>query len=174
LSSKRTIAGVSGAVVLLICTCAPVFAGNDAADACSLLSQARVREVLGVQVGAGAHAGENRALPGSHTSTRASCAWYENGAASIGSKRVLITVLGPTGSLTPVQRFENAKAPVPRIAKTPVKGVGDDAVYVTTGMTTSMYVKKGSSVFQILVSGFRAEEAKTMEKTLAQDALAKL
>lgn len=78
------------------------------------------------------------------------------------------------GSLTPVERFENAKAPVPRIAKTPVSGVGDDAVYVTTGMTTSMYVKKGSSVFQIIVFGFPAEEAKTMEKTLAQDALAKL
>ena len=113
MSSKRTIAGVAGAFVLLICTCAPVYASNDAADACSSLTQARVSEVLGVQVGPGAHAGENRALPGSHTSTRASCAWSEPGAARIGSKRVLITVLGTMGSLTPVERFENAKAPVP-------------------------------------------------------------
>lgn len=48
MSSKRTIAGVAGAFVLLICTCAPVYASNDAADACSLLTQARVSEVLGV------------------------------------------------------------------------------------------------------------------------------
>lgn len=100
--------------------------------------------------------GRNRAKP----------AWPAN--------RVLLHMFGPIGKLTPAQRFENAKAPVQGITKEPVSGVGDDAYYIESGLNTSLYVRKGSSVIQIIVFGFPKEQVKTMEKTLAQEAAAKL
>ena len=60
------------------------------------------------------------------------------------------------------------------ITKTPVSGIGDDAYYIESGLNTSLYVKKGSSVFQITVFGFSAEQIKSMEKTLGQEAAANL
>jgi hypothetical protein len=44
-------------------------------------------------------------------------------------------------------------------------------------LRVSLQVKKENSVFELMVGGFRAEQAeqvKTMEKTLAQDVVAKL
>ena len=93
--------------------------------------------------------------------------------AGVGGKGVLIEILGPMGSKTPVDRFNTVKMPVPRIVKTPVSGLGDDAVYVETS-GAALYVKKGDFVFQIRVHGFPLEEIKAKEKTLAVDVMAKL
>lgn len=57
------------------------------------------------------------------------------------------------GSLSPVDTFNNVKRPVEGITKTPVGGVGDDAVYVTTGRVASLYVMKGDIGFPARVSG---------------------
>jgi hypothetical protein len=87
----------------------------------------------------------------------------------------VLTLYGPIGKLTLVDRFNNGKAPVLGIPKTPLSGIGDDAYYVTTrGLGTGLDVKKGNCVFQIRVYGFPEDQIKAMEKTLAQDALAKL
>src|ERR1700691_3198478 len=64
-------------------------------DACSLLSQARVSEVLGVSVGPGSHQSET---PNGHRI----CTW-ELGPTS--PKRLMITLYGPVGGLTPADRF---------------------------------------------------------------------
>lgn len=82
----------------------------------------------------------------------------------------------PMGTLTPAQRFETIKTPVPvkGITKTPISGLGDDAVYGQTGQFTELTVKKGDFVFQIKVHGFPVEEVKAKEKTLAQGVLANL
>lgn len=81
------------------------------------------------------------------------------------------------GSLTPVQRFNNAKMPAPGITKTPVTGIGDDGFYMVSQLRVSLHVKKGNSVSEMMVSGFsrqQVEQVKTMEKMLAQDVAAKL
>jgi hypothetical protein len=76
-----------------------------------------------------------------------------------------------------VQRFNNAKAPIQGITKTPITGVGDDAFFMVSQIRVTLHVKKGNSVFEIMVGGFPAEQieqVKTMEKTLAQEVGAKL
>jgi hypothetical protein len=53
----------------------------------------------------------------------------------------------------------------------------DDAFYMVTQSHVSLHVKKGNSLIELLVDGFTAqqvEQVKTMEKTLAQEAVAKL
>ena len=85
---------------------------------------------------------------------------------------VQIDIMGQIGSLSPVDRFNNAKRPAQNITKTPVGGVGDDAYYIETSMFTSMNVRKGNSAFEIHVRG--ASDIKTVLKTLAQEAVSKL
>ena len=131
-------------------------------DACALLTSAQVSAVLGVDAAHGA-------------SDPTNCQWSQPGK-SLGGKGVVLHILGPVGKLTPAERFETIKRPLPvkGINKTSVSGLGDDAVYVETRQFTELTVKKGNSVFQIKVSGFPAEEVKAKEKTLAQEVLAKL
>jgi hypothetical protein len=153
------------AVVFMICpaTSLPAAEGS---DACSLLTPARVSALLGVTVGAGEPIGVR---------TPSQCGWAQPNDTSHSGKRVMLDLFSPMGRLTPVDRFNNGKTPVKGITKTPVTGVGDEAYYVTTpGLGTGLNVKKGSSVFQIRVYGFAVELIEAIEKTLAQDVLAKL
>jgi len=127
-------------------------------DPCALLTQAQVSEVLGAAAGAG----ERLA-----TSV---CQWSTKAEAGAGSKKVTLT-------LQNAQAFAAAKTPVPTgtITKTPVSGIGDDAVYGTTkGAATVLTVKKGDAVFVVRVFGFPEDETKAKEKTLALDVLSKL
>jgi hypothetical protein len=128
---------------------------------CSLLTPAQVGAVLGAAVGGGT-------LSGSHD-----CEWA--GAHGAPGKTLAVEIVGPIGNLTPAERFNTIKTPLPvkGIVKTPVQGIGDDAVYVTTN-GTSLSVKQGGFVFTVHVNGFPTEEAKAKEKTLALDVLAKL
>jgi hypothetical protein len=129
-------------------------------DPCSLLTTSQVSSTLGVTVGSGKAADPR------------DCQWTQPGG-GLRAKSVLLEILGPMGKLTPVDRFDTAKMPVPRVVKTPVSGLGDDAVYVETG-GVALYVKKGNFVFQIRVSGFPVEEGKAKEKALARGVIAKL
>jgi hypothetical protein len=130
-------------------------------DACSLLTAAQVSAALGVSVEAG------KAVDKSF------CEWSQQGAASR-PKAVLLTILEPIGNLTPVDRFNAAKMPLPGVVKTPVSGLGDDAVYGGNNVRVALTVKKGNSAFEIVVSGFPVEESKAKEKAFAQEVLAKL
>jgi hypothetical protein len=141
-------------------------AGEGATDGCSLLTPAQVSAVLGVSVGAGQHI-----LP----SSPAGCGWAQPSDSNHSGKRVVLDIWGPIGKLTPGERFTNGKKPVAGIPKTPISGVGDDAYYITTpGLGTGLNVKKGTSVFQVRVYGFSLDQIKAMEKSLAQNAIAKL
>lgn len=133
-------------------------------DACSLLSQARVSELLGVKVGPGEHASETPI-------GRRTCSWSQP---SPGVKQLLLDVFGTIGRLTPVERFQNAKRPITGITKTPVSGIGDDAFLMVSGAGFNLYVKKGDSVIQIKVNGFPQEDAVRIEKILAGEAISKL
>jgi len=153
--------------LVLITAALSVYAGGNAgtyaappSDACSLVTAAQVSAALGVTVGDG------------KGSVPHECEWSQPGA-GVGGKGVLVEILGPMGSMKPVDRFNTVKAPVPRIVKTPVSGLGDDAVYVETA-GAALYVKKGDFVFEIRIHGFPLEEIKAKEKTLAVDVMAKL
>jgi hypothetical protein len=131
------------------------------ADACSLLTAAQVSAVLGVSVEV-------------KTVDKSICEWSQQGAAPLRGKAVLLTIIEPIGNLTPVDRFNAAKMPVPGVVKTPVSGLGDDAVYGGNNYRVALTVKKGNSAFEIIVSGVPVEESKAKEKALAQEVLAKL
>lgn len=160
---NRASALVMGTAFMML-TVNTFWGAETAGDACALLPQARVSAVLGVSVGAG-----------EHIASPLVCGWAQPNDTNHTGKRVVLTLYGPIGKLTPVDRFNNGKSPVQGIPKTPVSGIGDDAYYVTTpGLGTGLDVKKANSVFQIRVYGFPEDQIKAMEKTLAQDALTKL
>jgi hypothetical protein len=175
MSLKTNIAPAIGAFLMLF-TSISAFATGD--DACSLLTQAQVSSVLGVAVGTGQHPSDEMHLPPSNPAIdRRTCTWHEAGKNGAVAKRVTLTIFGTMGSLTPVQRFNNAKIPVRGITKTPVTGVGDDALYMVSQLRVTLHVKKGDAVFEMMVGGFPAdqlEQVKTMEKTLSQEAVGKL
>lgn len=138
-------------------------------DACALLSQDRVSEVLGALASAGKHQG-----PGGAVGSLLSCIWSTSGATSQDRKRVLLEILGPTGDQTPVDRYNNSKESARESEMTPVSGLGDDAFYLTNGSGTNLYMRKGRVVIRMFVFGSSTDDVKAMEKTLAQDAVARL
>ena len=127
-------------------------------DACALLTQAQVSAALGHSIGAGQHAGPVVRM----------CQWTSAQAF------VQLDIMGQMGSLSPTDRFNNAKSPVGGITKTPIGGVGDDAYYITNVSGTSLNVRKGNSAFEIRVRGVPADQIKAVEKSLAQEAVLKL
>jgi hypothetical protein len=127
-------------------------------DACSLLTVAQVRAVLGVQVAADT------------PDPKKLCSWHAPGAP--GSKQAGVTLWNPGA-------FPSADRALPGFVIIPVKGIGDDAAY--TGAKGSgyeggykLFVKKGGVVFSVTVLGFPVDETKEKEKTLALNVLAKL
>jgi hypothetical protein len=163
--ARTNLAVIIGTVFIIHVGISPV-AGVTTSDACSLLARARVSAVLGVSVSAG------QRIPPAGPEI---CGWSQPSDTNHTGKRVMLTVFGSMGKLTPADRFANGKTPVQGITKTPVSGIGDDAYYITTpGFGTALNVKKGSSVFQIRVYGFSVDQIKAVEKTLAQDVLGKI
>ena len=128
-------------------------------NACSLLTTAQVTAALGTAVEAG--------VPIVASQPR-TCGWAPPGGPHIDAKKVTLTLSTP-------QSFETAKKPVNGIEKTPLSGVGDDALYITTpGFGTGLNVRKGNSAFQVRVGGFKPEQEKQIEKALAIEILKKL
>jgi hypothetical protein len=151
---RHSIAGVLA--LCIIGYARPTYA---ATDPCSLLTPAQVSAVLGVNVGAG------------KTLASTICDWTSpNQAPGVAAKKVTLTLQKP-------QAFAYAKMPVnsKEITKTPVSGIGDDAVYGTTGgKYSSLTVKKGDVVFAVHVFGFPLDQQEDKEKTLAKEIVGKL
>lgn len=59
------------------------------------------------------------------------------------------------------------------IVRTPVPGLGEEAVFSTSRITNTLQVKKGSAVLDIHIYGFEPDQAKAKEITLAKAALNK-
>ena len=74
--------------------------------------------------------------------------------------------------------WSKIKIPLPGVTKTPVSGLGDDAIYSTLGPAAKQYVtlsvKKGNTAYLFKVYGPTVTEQMTMEKTLAGNVLGKL
>jgi hypothetical protein len=167
----KTAGSVALGAVLAVSAASSFAAAADERDACSLLTQARVSTILGVSMGNGVYPGDG--IPGDHPHDSRQCAWPLRGQGSSSQTRVVLYILGVVGTLTPTQRFDKYAHQFESL-KTPVSGVGDDAFYVASQMNTSIYVRKGSSVFQVIVFGVPKEQIKSIEKTLAEEVVAKL
>jgi hypothetical protein len=85
------------------------------------------------------------------------------------SESVAVTIIN-------AQKFAMAKVPVnsPSITKTPVSGVGDEAVFGTAAGAASINVKKGDVYFAVTLLGVPMDKAQAVATTLAKDILAKL
>jgi hypothetical protein len=127
-------------------------------DPCSLLTPEQVSAVLGSKVEAGKALGPKM------------CQWLvANQPNSLAGKKAAVT-------LQDLRGFNYAKMPLndSRITKTPVSGIGDEAVQGTTvGKVTTLSVRKGDTAFTVHVTGFPIDQAETMEKSLALQILPK-
>jgi hypothetical protein len=66
-------------------------------------------------------------------------------------------------------------APLPGIARVPESGIGDAAMYTIAGPYASLGVRKGAVTVIIRMYGVHdLAKQKTLEKSLAADAIAKL
>ena len=130
-----------------------------AGNACTLLTTAQVTAALGTAVEAGVPL---------VASNPTSCGWAPPQGPRIDAKKVTV-------QLSTLKSFEASKRPMNGIEKTPLSGVGDDAIYVTTpGFGTGLNVRKGNSAFQVRVGGFKPDKEKEIEKVLAIEILKKL
>jgi hypothetical protein len=155
--SKYSTALVIAAFYILTCTSRAAYAAAATTDPCTLLTQAQVSAALGVDV-----------APGQHVAKTA-CQWSAPGPSTPNAKKLTLTLQDP-------RAFAYAKMPVGHgVTKTPVSGIGDDAVSGTTpGLGTVLTVKKDSVVFVVHVFGFPTDEAEAKEKALAIQVLSKL
>ena len=164
MDSKRSIAWVIGVLCLLAACDSRAAYGAPPSDPCSLLTPEQVSAVLGAQVGPG-----KRIAP-------TLCGWRPAGQPAGKAKSVMITLLDARGFAATKMQL-NVKG----ITKVPVSGVGDEAVYGTTsGLGSTLSVKKGDFYFVVHVNGFPfdkakgADETEAKEKTLALQILSKM
>jgi len=141
-----------GSMVFVVAT-RPAAPAAAAVDPCSLLTPAQVAAALGVPE-VKTSQGEKR------------CGWVPKKYAP-GSKQAYLQLEDEKG-------FEAARTR-PAGVVTPVNGIGDAAVQVTTqGIRTILTVKKKDVVFAVSVMGLPVDQAKTAEQTLAKQAVSKL
>jgi hypothetical protein len=157
------IAAATVAATLLLLGTAP--ANAMPSDACALLTDAQVSAAMGI-----------KALPGKRfvPSDPNICVWSDVSDPSIGDRRLMLSIIS-------TDSFDRGKVPLEGITKEPVDGIGSDAYYITTpGFGTALTVKEGGSAFRVRVLGgegakaFSDTQTKAIEKTLAQEVLAKL
>ena len=159
MNCKSMAAVLGGVLAVLALSGSPAARAAPPADACSLLNPAQVTAALGVSVAAG-----KNIVPGS----LAVCGWEVAGQHGMNRKRVVLSIYTRIGSLTPLERFNHAKAPIGGIEKEPVSGVGDDAIFVTTpGFGTGLIFREGDGAFDLRVYGFPIDQVEAKEKNLA-------
>lgn len=138
--------------VFVMSVCASGLAHADTAP-CDLLTQAQLSSVTGVSLGAGA--------PIATTG----CSWK-----ATGKTNLVVTV-----SLQNEKMFTGAKgASAPKMTKTAVSGIGDEAIFVGVEGFSSLWVRKGSKYLLVRIYGLPVDEAQTRLKALAASAVSKL
>jgi len=153
----------SGALVFATCSAfvfgVPRLGFAAPADPCSLLTTAQVGAALGVSVS-----------PGKTTGGKI-CRWAEPGGQPGGGSPALVLTIQDAKAFD----FAKSSSKSPSLVKTPVAGVGDDAVLNTIGVVTAtLHVKKGDTYFELHVYGFPVDQTRNMETTLAKEVVANL
>lgn len=130
-------------------------------DACALLTQQQVSAALEVTSLAGRHP---------FASSTTSCIWSDDAQASIGNRRVTLSILRPQG-------FDMPRS-MGAVKTAPASGVGDDAYYVLYGSDSpQLMVRKGSVQFSVrILNGlkfkpFTLDQEKAKEVVLGQAAV---
>lgn len=137
-------------VAFLLC-CAHVAFGETAP--CALLTKDEVTSIVGASVGAGS--------PIANTG----CSWT-----TTGGPRVVVTI-----SLQSERMFNAAKSSnMPQTTKSPVSGLGDEAVFIGMQGFSSLWMRKGTKFPLLRIYGVAVSDAQTKLKALAADALSKL
>jgi hypothetical protein len=123
---------------------------------CALLTAKEISGVVGPTFGASSAIGAT------------GCSW--TAPTGKGSPNVTVTLVVQDASL-----WAKATAPLPGIARVPESGIGDAAIYTIAGPYASLGVRKGAVTVIIRMYGVHdLAKQKTLEKSLAADAIAKL
>ena len=172
---KSKITAVLGAVFVFAMCSSQSACAAPSADACALLTQAQVKAVLAVAVGAGSH------MPPTYLKT---CTWAPAGGPTNLFKYLTLSLQSADGfeagksvseQMTTAMKEKKDKD-ANQIASGSAGGIGDDAYYASMGGGyTALMVKKGNVAFKVAIyGGLAMEKKKAMEKSLAQEILAKL
>ena len=138
----------------------PAFAAPT--DACAVLTLAQVSAAVGVSVQAGTHVNQ--------TFTK-TCTWTPATPGEV--KAVTLNLQTAAEYDGGKAKLEKVKTLMPNPPKTtPVAGIGDDAYLLEFPNITSLFVKKGTGAFKLVIYGaMPAAKAESAEKTLATQAL---
>ena len=120
---------------------------------CAQVTAAEVSTALGETVAAGQQAGTK------------TCSWTANKPAH----QIVSLMYWPPGDWNKLMR------PMAGVTKAPVSGVGDEAFAQTLGNFTTLFVKKGSTIFMVRVYGVADPDRQlAIEKSIAQTVAAKV
>lgn len=167
---------ISTATLLVISMlgCFAINASAASDDACALLTQAQVSAAVGVQMGAGTH------VTPTYVKT---CTWSPTGGSSAAVADVTVSFQDAASFQSAKSLMEMSEARMKatnekgadQFANQSVSGIGDDAFYTTMGGSyTGLLVKKGDVSFKVAIYGdIPADQKKSMEKAIAQEALSK-
>ncbi len=123
---------------------------------CTLLTAAQVGAQVGATMGAGEATGS------------AGCQWIATAQVGSAIPRVTLVFYG-------ADAWSGMTANFPRVTKKTVSGLGDAAVYATTGNLTTLSVKRGTTVFVVRLYGVDGQDKQmSIEKALAMAVLTAL
>lgn len=129
---------------------------NALPNPCSLLTAAQIGSVVGSTFGA------------SQAISTTGCQWAAPKQGD--TPGVIVTLVVQDAKL-----WDRATAPLAGVTRVPESGIGDAAMYTIAGPLASLGVRKGAVTVIIRMYGVHPlDKAKTMEKALAADAIAKL
>ena len=159
--SKQTAISARSAVVLVpVIMSALVASGLRVAGAqapsnpCAQVTAAEVSAALGETVAAGEQAGTK------------TCSWVANKP----THQIVTLMYSPPGDWNTRKTRQ-----MPGVTKATVSGVGDEAFAETVGNLTTLYVKKGSTIFMVRVYGVPdVKRQLAIEKPIAQKVTAKV
>jgi hypothetical protein len=122
-------------------------------DPCAQITPAEVSTALGETVAAGQQAGTK------------TCSWSANKP----THQIVSLMFSPPGD------WNRRKRPMPGVTKTPVSGIGDEAFAETAANFTTLYAKKGSTIFMVRVYGVPdVGRQLTIEKLIGKTVAAKV
>jgi len=138
----------------------PKTAAAPVTDSCAVLTPAEISAVLGVPID-----------PGKHTLATSDimCNWSQTGATGATALKLVL-------NFSSLDAYAREKAASGNVKVTPAPGIGDDAIYVTSALGTSLLVRKGNTSIGFSFHNLRlpTDQVMAKEKTLGLDAAARL
>ena len=153
--AARSVSVFTAAIAFAIVAFGPRTAGAQVpSDPCAPLTPAEVSAALGETVAAGQQANDK------------ACAWT----ATTPKHQIVSLSFSPSGDWN-----KRKTQQLPGDTKVNLPGIGDEAFSETAGKYTSLYVKKGSTIFLVRVYGVPdLEQQHTIEKAIAKKVAGKV